>query len=190
MGWDGLTPPYATIVVDPPWPYPDAHRWPATSGDPGKWRSGVRRDSIGYSTMSLDAIISLDVEALAARACRLFLWTTSAFLFDSPALFTAWGFTYRQTLVWSKTGQLPPFGGSVAPNTAEFLLVATRGAPPVLQRAEGSLIEAPKPRTHSSKPQAFLDLVELVSPGPYAELFARAPRLGWDSWGNGYEGAA
>lgn len=44
---------------------------------------------------------------------------------------------------------------------------------------------------HSAKPEAFLDLVEQVSPGPYVELFARAPRLGWDSWGHGYEiGAA
>jgi hypothetical protein len=28
----------------------------------------------------------------------------------------------------------------------------------------------------------------LVS-APYVELFARAPRLGWDSWGYGYESA-
>lgn len=33
------------------------------------------------------------------------------------------------------------------------------------------------------------DLVERVSPGPYVELFARSPRLGWDSWGKGYESA-
>lgn len=40
---------------------------------------------------------------------------------------------------------------------------------------------------HSVKPAAFMDIVEQVSPGPYVELFARAPRLGWDSWGHGYE---
>lgn len=40
---------------------------------------------------------------------------------------------------------------------------------------------------HSVKPAAFLDLVERVSPGPYVELFARQPRLGWESWGKGYE---
>lgn len=44
-----------------------------------------------------------------------------------------------------------------------------------------------KPYQHSLKPAAFLDAVERVSPGPYVELFARAPRLGWDSWGKGYE---
>lgn len=37
---------------------------------------------------------------------------------------------------------------------------------------------------HSAKPEAFLDMVEQVSPGPYLELFARRNRLGWDSWGN------
>jgi N6-adenosine-specific RNA methylase IME4 len=43
---------------------------------------------------------------------------------------------------------------------------------------------------HSVKPAAFLDIVEQVSPGPYVELFARQPRLGWDSWGYGYEAAS
>ena len=36
----------------------------------------------------------------------------------------------------------------------------------------------------SAKPEAFIDLVEQVSPGPYLELFARRQRLGWDTWGN------
>lgn len=40
---------------------------------------------------------------------------------------------------------------------------------------------------HSVKPDAFYDLVERVSPAPRVELFARQPRLGWDSWGRGYE---
>ena len=38
--------------------------------------------------------------------------------------------------------------------------------------------------SHSQKPDAFLDLVEQVSPGPYLELFARRQRLGWDTWGD------
>jgi transcriptional regulator with XRE-family HTH domain len=37
---------------------------------------------------------------------------------------------------------------------------------------------------HSAKPEAFLDLVEQTSPGPYLELFARRQRLGWDTWGD------
>ena len=37
---------------------------------------------------------------------------------------------------------------------------------------------------HSEKPEAFLDMVEQVSPGPYLEMFARRDRLGWHTWGN------
>lgn len=43
---------------------------------------------------------------------------------------------------------------------------------------------------HSAKPEAFLDIVESVSPGPYLELFARRDRLGWDTWGNEALGTA
>lgn len=28
------------------------------------------------------------------------------------------------------------------------------------------------------------DFIERCSPGPYLELFARRPRLGWHVWGN------
>lgn len=46
----------------------------------------------------------------------------------------------------------------------------------------------PWPRAeHSSKPNAFYDLVERVSPAPYLELFARRKRMGWDCWGNEVE---
>ena len=57
-------------------------------------------------------------------------------------------------------------------------------APPQkLTRASGRWHQWPRGR-HSEKPEAFLDLVEQVSPGPYLELFARRNRLGWDTWGN------
>jgi hypothetical protein len=50
-------------------------------------------------------------------------------------------------------------------------------------RAPGRWFQWPRGK-HSAKPEAFLDLVESVSPGPYLELFARRNRLGWDTWGN------
>lgn len=37
---------------------------------------------------------------------------------------------------------------------------------------------------HSVKPEAFYDLVERVSPGPWLEMFARRNRLGWATWGD------
>jgi hypothetical protein len=64
----------------------------------------------------------------------------------------------------------------------------TRVAPP-LSRAPSSWFNW-KRGAHSAKPEAFLDLVEQVSPGPYVELFARRDRLGWDTWGNESLGTA
>lgn len=37
---------------------------------------------------------------------------------------------------------------------------------------------------HSAKPEAFMDMVEQVSPGPYLEMFSRRARLGWQTWGD------
>jgi len=41
---------------------------------------------------------------------------------------------------------------------------------------------------HSEKPEAFQDIAETVSPGPYLELFARRPRLGWTTIGKDIDG--
>ena len=46
-----------------------------------------------------------------------------------------------------------------------------------------SAFEAPRQR-HSAKPERMRRYVELVSPGPYLEMFARRPAEGWDVWGN------
>lgn len=134
--------------------------------------------------MSVGEIEALPIFDLADSHCRLFLWATNRFLPDAFRVLKAWDFAYRQTLVWRKTGSPSPFGGSVAPNTSEFLLVATHGAPPVANRLRASVIDAAKQHAHSRKPEVFQDLIETVSPGPYLELFARRQRLGWDSWGN------
>jgi N6-adenosine-specific RNA methylase IME4 len=39
-------------------------------------------------------------------------------------------------------------------------------------------------------PDAILDMIEQVSPGPYLELFARRARFGWDYWGDESLGTA
>jgi N6-adenosine-specific RNA methylase IME4 len=60
---------------------------------------------------------------------------------------------------------------------------ATRAAMPKSGRADSRWNLWPRGR-HSAKPEAFQDMVESVSPGPYLEMFARRPRLGWTVWGN------
>lgn len=58
-----------------------------------------------------------------------------------------------------------------------------------LHRWDTTWFEWPR-RDHSAKPDAFLDLVEQTSPGPYFEIFARRARLGWDYWGDQSLGTA
>jgi N6-adenosine-specific RNA methylase IME4 len=39
-------------------------------------------------------------------------------------------------------------------------------------------------REHSRKPDRFYAGVQALFPGPYLEMFARAQRDGWSSWGD------
>ena len=180
-----LSPPYATIVADPPWDYPEG--FATQSRSPGRDWSGAidHAKPLPYSAMTLGEIKAMPVADLAAVDCRLFLWTTNRYLPAAFDVLTAWGFRYRQILVWHKRdGNM---GGSVAPCSAEFLLVAVKGSPPRIAKAASAVIVTAQSKQHSVKPAVFGDLVEAVSAGPYLELFSRSPRFGWDAWGKGYE---
>ena len=173
---------YRTIVADPPWHYEAFATAPA--GAPMR-----HHDPLPYSSMSEEEILALgnDVRALTAPGgAFLFLWTTNRYLPVAFDVMGAWGFRYRQTLTWHKVGCPSPFGGTVAPPHSEFLLVGRRGGNVAMigERFPSSVIPAPTQRSHSTKPDVFLDLIERVAPGPYLEMFARRQRLGWDTWGN------
>jgi len=238
--WDGLNPPYSTIVADPPWHYDSrVIEWGRTEPMP-------------YSTMSIEDITALPVRDLASPGSHLYLWTTNRYLEASYSVARGWGFDPITALVWCKEPHGLGPGGRFSVTT-EFVLFCrdtrrsgqviqaareavglgrgdlhrqVRGGKPTgivyrweaddclpttddwdaLQRILPALDGLPYPEVvaseeakvestwfrwsrgrHSVKPDAFGDLVEQVSPGPYVELFARAPRLGWDSWGKGYE---
>lgn len=184
MSWEGLTPPYATIVADPPWPF----RW---SGGPG----GLRRNAtpLRYSLISLEDIKALPVQQLASPNAHLYLWVTPDLNRRGEGVATAeaWGFSVVDEIIWEK----PNFGVGIFPRHChEPLLVCRRGTLPfTASRDVRSVQKWRVPNTnnggkaHSQKPAGACDLIETASPGPYVELFARAPRLGWDSWGFGYE---
>lgn len=176
--WAGLTPPYRTIVADPPWDHSDGT---GTTLVEGKWRGS----DLPYSVMEVEEIAGLPVAALAAPDAHLYLWTTNRYLPTAYAVAEAWGFKPIKPLIWCKTpmgfmGR--PFGGS----SVEFCIFARRGSLRATGDAGRQWFDWAR-GSHSVKPAAFGDLVEQVSPGPYVELFARSPRLGWDSWGHGWE---
>jgi N6-adenosine-specific RNA methylase IME4 len=168
---------YRTIVADPPWEYREGF-----VRGPNAGFGWTNKHDLPYGSLSVEEIAELPVRDLAdPSGAFVFLWTTNRYLPDAFDVLSAWGFRYRQTITWHK-GDASPFPGAVAPNEAEFMLVARRGG----VRRIGTWPEAVVAATrggHSAKPDVFLDLVEAVSPRPYVELFARRARFDWDYWG-------
>jgi N6-adenosine-specific RNA methylase IME4 len=177
--FEELTPPYNTIVADPPWP---------TNNPKARGQVGMAdaKPAAHYSTMSIDDICAMPVADLAAKNAHLYLWATSSGLDAGLAVAEAWGFTYKTTLTWCKDGTLGL--GAYFRTQTEHVLFCVRGSLPTLDPAKGqrTYFHAPK-IGHSRKPPAFGDIVEACSPGPFVELFCREPRMGWDTWGFGFE---
>lgn len=166
---------FKTIVADPPW---DMKR----SFGGANWRKGERvRPNLPYPTMNLEEIRRLPVSAMAAQNAHLYLWTTQGFLRHAFGVAEAWGFVPRCVLAWCK-----PNGGFVGGtfySNVEFALFCRRGSLAAKRRVNSQWFAWPRGE-HSAKPEAFIDMVESVSPGPYLEMFARRNRLGWSTWGN------
>ena len=123
---------------------------------------------------------------LAEKDAHLYLWVTNNFLLDGLAVLKAWGFEYKTMVTWAKDriGLGQYFRGQT-----EHCLFGVRGNIPYQlnedkTRSQGmTLITAPR-KEHSAKPDEMRRMIELVSPGPRIELFARAEYVGWDAWGN------
>ena len=175
---------YRTIVADPPWHY-DGFASGINSKSQGvKLRWDV---PVPYPTMTVADISALPVADLADTNARLFLWTTNRYLPDSFDVMAAWGFQFRQMIVWHKSNHPTPFVTSIAVQATEYLMYAVKGNPVRIKEPfPSTCIKTWRPRknSHSRKPEMFIDLIEATSDGPYLELFARRQRLGWDTWGN------
>jgi N6-adenosine-specific RNA methylase IME4 len=168
---------YATIVADPPWEVERA------CGGANYYEHGyaMGRPMLDYPTLTLAEIAGLPVGEMAFADAHLYVWTTGQYLEQTPTIVRAWGFVPSITLTWCK-----PRGGFVGgafyANT-EFVIFARRGTLPVREKINSRWFEWPR-GAHSAKPEAFLDMVERVSPSPRLEMFARRNRLGWDTWGD------
>lgn len=171
---------YRTIVADPPWEMPRSGQW---TGQGGRWAPyNGEVTELPYATMSLDRICTLPVGSLAADAAHLYLWTTNRFIEGAFSVCRAWGFRPGQLLTWCKVPMGIGFGGAFT-QTTEHVLFCRRGVLKAQTRVDSTWWQWTRGK-HSQKPDAFMDMVEQVSPGPYLELFARRQRLGWDTWGD------
>jgi N6-adenosine-specific RNA methylase IME4 len=136
--------------------------------------------------MTLDEIRRLQVPS--DSNAHLYLWTTNTHLEDAFSVVRAWGFKPSTILVWCKTPR-GLVGGATYSICTEYVVFARKGALSADARLDRNWWNWTR-TAHSAKPEAFFDIVEQVSPGPYLEMFARRARFGWDYWGNESLGTA
>lgn len=167
---------YGAIIADPPWLF----RNYSSKGE-------TRNPTAHYDCMDLEALENLPVGQLAGPDCALFMWATAPLLPQAIDLMARWGFKYKSAGAWAKqssTGKAWAFGtGYCFRSASEFYLLGTIGKPRVRSRSIRNLIAAPV-REHSRKPDDLHQHAAALFDGPYAELFAREARHGWDVWGN------
>lgn len=183
---------FRAILADPPWHF-------KTYNEKGRkrspdWRPFEGSPSIHYDTMGAEEIRRLPVADFAADDCCLFLWICWPLLPEALQLIEAWGFVYKTCAFdWVKAkNQVELFGNEPAVqigmgywtrSNSEVCLLATRGKPTRLRADVRQAIMEPR-RQHSRKPDCVYGRIERLVAGPYLELFARATRPGWTSWGN------
>jgi N6-adenosine-specific RNA methylase IME4 len=162
---------YDLILADPPWRYSFS-------------RSRSRRVENQYPTMSLEEVCALDVPALCAPDCGLFLWVPAPKLEWGLTVVRAWGFQYKTQRVWDKERI---GGGYYTRSRHENLLVAKRGDfhPPDVKHRPPSVFVERRSNVHSEKPVCVHEWLEAAYPGlRKLEMFARARRPGWSAHGN------
>jgi N6-adenosine-specific RNA methylase IME4 len=170
---------FSTVLADPPWRF---------TNRTGKVAPEHRRLD-RYSTMTLEAIMALDVKGVLAPNAHLYLWVPNALLPDGLRVMEAWGFRYVSNIVWAKRRKDGgPDGRGVGfyfRNVTEILLFGVKGSMRTLApgRSQVNMIETRK-REHSRKPDEQYGLIERCSPGAYLEMFARHARPGWVAWGD------
>jgi N6-adenosine-specific RNA methylase IME4 len=136
--------------------------------------------------MPTEDICKLPVGDLTTDDAILFLWTTNTHLYpDAFKVMEAWGFEYKNNMVWVKNSSGQGMG-YYAINNHESLLICKKGSAPypVLDGRPSSVFQAPRGK-HSEKPEVVYEIIEKMYPEfPKLELFARKKRTGWDAWGN------
>lgn len=173
---------FACVVADPPWRIDLNRKKPHKRSGQKNGREWAHKHvaQLAYPTMSDDEIAAL--RPPVADAAHLYIWTVNAKVEAAYRIAREWGFRPASLLTWIKTPMGIGLGGTYC-NTTEFCLFARRGTLPAKKRVESTWWHWKRGK-HSRKPEAFQDMVEAVSPGPYLEMFARRKRHGWHSWGN------
>lgn len=178
---------YQVIYADPPWDYGGKMQYDKTT---------IKDENVGfekkifissanfkYPTLKLKQLKQLDVNAIAADDCILFMWTTGPQMENSIELGKAWGFEYKtMAFVWDKMMHNP---GRYTLSQTEFVLAFKKGKFPQPRGARNirQMVKVPRGK-HSEKPLEVIDGITKMFPDQEKiELFARNNYHGWDNWG-------
>jgi N6-adenosine-specific RNA methylase IME4 len=169
--------PFRVGVIDPPWLYEDESY------------SLFRRGVVPYPVMSVEEIMAIPVPEIMHQESVLWMWATNRHLAAGEAgqILKHWGFRPVTLLTWDK-GRLGT--GEWLRGQTEHAILAVRGKPVPPLKPESTLLTAPRTGNHSTKPDAFYELVERLCPGSRVEIFARRARPGWTTWGSELWGKA
>lgn len=162
---------YPVIVADPAWPY-------ETRKD-----DATQRGQTPYNQMTIQQICDYNVPN--AEDGILFLWTTNSHLANGNAarVCTAWGYQPKTIYTWRKN----KWGtGDWGRSQTEHVVVGVRGKPK-LKEVPSTIFDGDV-REHSEKPEEFYKLIERITAGAKAELFARQKREGWFCHGHEIKG--
>jgi N6-adenosine-specific RNA methylase IME4 len=161
---------YGVIYANPPW-----------RTDQSDWRNVPRVSELVTGSMSTVEIANLEVPS-AANAV-LFLWARPTMLSEAWEVITAWGFTYRDQLVWLKK---TPQNEYWTLSGHELLLIATKGyvPPPTNSERPNSAMPQDLPKGLRRKPEAFRTMIERLFPTvPRLEVFGTGnPAPGWSQY--------
>lgn len=159
-------PKFSCIYANPPWRYVDPEC--------------IDLQSDHHSIMTFDELSALPIKDIAAENAHLHLWAPEADLFNALWLINSWGFTFRGSFVWIRSG----LGlGDYWRVSHETLLTAVRGDLPFRSHTLRSWQEFPD-GLDDEKPAGVRRLIEAASPGPYLELFGQRAVPGWVVLGN------
>jgi N6-adenosine-specific RNA methylase IME4 len=180
---------YRCVVLDPPW----------------RFSAGTKGRPQHYARMTDAEIAALPLAQLAhSDGAWFFVWITSAI--DGPrfwqSIYPSWhrqGLRYSaRAFVWLKLHRASARGtepffyhknsfhsgtGFTTRKNAEDCLLFKVGKPKRVARNVREEIIAPL-REHSRKPDESFARIEQFCAGPYAEMFSRESRAGWDAGGN------
>lgn len=165
---------YDVLYSDPPWNYDNKRTG-------GSLKSGAASK---YSTMTVDEICTINIPS--AKNSVLFLWVTVPMLQEGLQVMNAWGYKYKTTITWMKTGRLG-LGFWFRGNT-EFLLFGVKGKVKAFRTNIPNVIQHPV-LNHSEKPEVFRELIEKTTPHMprKLEMFARKKSENWHVWGDEVE---